>query len=101
MTTPGGPGPRTGDDTHDLIDNALAEFAERRDAWLGNDLTAITLITSLIDQAERFLPEMVTSASTDTPGTRLPARSVPAPTRPACDSTPNPPVADPRWPYDL
>jgi hypothetical protein len=51
MTAPGGPGPRAGDDTHDLIDSALAELAERRSAWLGDDLTVITLIASLIDQA--------------------------------------------------
>jgi len=91
MTTPGGPRPRTGDDTDDLIDDTLAELAERRDASPGNDLTAITLITSLIDQAERFLPERVTSARLNgTPGTRLPAPWAPAPTRPACGSTPNP-----------
>jgi hypothetical protein len=39
MTTPSGPGPRTGDDTHDLTGNALAGLAERCDAWPGNDLT--------------------------------------------------------------
>jgi hypothetical protein len=61
MTTPG-PGPRSGDDTYALIDDALASLAERRGAWLGDDLTAITLIASPIDQAERFLPELVTSA---------------------------------------
>ena len=61
MTTPG-PGPRSGDDTYDLIDDALACLAERRGAWLGDDLTAITLIASLIDQAERFLPDLVTTA---------------------------------------
>jgi hypothetical protein len=44
------------------VDDALAALAERRGAWLGDDLTAITLIASLIDQAERFLPEPVTSA---------------------------------------
>jgi hypothetical protein len=61
MTTPG-PCPRSGDDTYALIDDALAALAERRGAWLGDDLAAITLIASLIEQAERFLPELVTSA---------------------------------------
>src|SRR6266516_136353 len=61
MTTPSR-GPRSGDDTYDLIDDALYALADRRSAWLGDDLTAITLIASLIDQAERFLPELVTSA---------------------------------------
>lgn len=62
MTIPSGPARAPADDTHDLIGNALAGLAERPDAWPGNDFTAITLITSLIDQAERFLPEIVTSA---------------------------------------
>ena len=48
MTTPG-PGPRSGDDTYALIDDALAALAGRRGAWPGDDLTAITLIASLID----------------------------------------------------
>jgi hypothetical protein len=38
MTTPG-PGPRSGDDTYDLIDDALATLAERRGAWLGSATT--------------------------------------------------------------
>jgi hypothetical protein len=61
MTTPSR-GPRSGDDTHDLIDDALYALAERRGACLGDDLTAITLIASLTGQAERFLPELVASA---------------------------------------
>jgi hypothetical protein len=83
------PGPRSGDDTYDLIDDALTALAERRSAWLGDDLTAITLIASLIDQAERCLPELVTSARLNdhtwheiatAPGNQ-PSRS-PAPLRP-------------------
>jgi hypothetical protein len=57
-----GQGPHSGDDTCDLIDHALRQLAGRRGAWLGDDLTAITLTASLIDQAGRFLPELVTSA---------------------------------------
>jgi hypothetical protein len=45
------------------VDDALARLAERRSAWLGDDLTAITLLASLIDQAERCLPELVTNAA--------------------------------------
>jgi hypothetical protein len=55
MTTPG-PGPRSGDDTYDLIDDALATLAERRGTWLGDDLTAITLLTSLIDRPNAACP---------------------------------------------
>jgi hypothetical protein len=59
---PAGPGPHSGRDTYDLIDDAFAALAERRGAWLGDDLAAITLLASLIDQAERCLPGLVTSA---------------------------------------
>src|ERR1700691_4629747 len=60
VTMPGGP--VSGDDAHDLIDDALAKLAMRSGAWLSDDITAMTLITSLIDQAARFLPELVTNA---------------------------------------
>jgi len=58
----GTPGPRSGDDTHDLIDHALYQLAERRGKWLGDPLTSITLLASLIDQAGRMLPEHVLEA---------------------------------------
>ena len=101
MTTPG-PGPRSGDDTYDLIDDALAALAERRGAWLGDDLTAITLIASLIGQAERFLPELVTNA-------RLNGRTwdqiaqalATSPEQARLRFAPQSPIADTRWPYDL
>jgi hypothetical protein len=48
-----GQGPHSGD----LIDHALHQLAERRGAWLGDDLTAITLTASLIDQASASCPE--------------------------------------------
>jgi hypothetical protein len=54
--------PRSGDDTYDLIDNALYQLAERRKAWLGDPLAAITLLASLIDQAERMIPMFATEA---------------------------------------
>jgi hypothetical protein len=60
MTT--NPGPRSDNDTYDIIDNALTELATRRGAWLGDELTVIALLASLIDQAERCLPEYVCTA---------------------------------------
>jgi len=53
-------GTHRGDATDDLIDDALAALADRRGAWLGDDLTAITLPASLIDQTECCLPELLT-----------------------------------------
>ena len=56
------PEPRSGDDTCDLIDDAVAALAERRGTWPGDDIAAIALIASLIDQAERELPQHVHDA---------------------------------------
>jgi hypothetical protein len=101
MTTPG-PGPRSGDDTYDLIDDALAALAERRGAWLGDDLTAITLIASLIDQAERFLPELVTSALLNRhTWDQIAAAVATSPEQAQLRYGHESPVTDTRWPYDL
>jgi hypothetical protein len=59
MTTPH---PASDENTFDLIDDAVAALAERRGAWLGDDLSTIALITSLIEQAERWLPQLVHDA---------------------------------------
>jgi hypothetical protein len=61
------PNPQSGDDTFDLIDDALTTLATRRRLWLGHDLTAIALVTSLIQQAERFLPQLVHDARANEP----------------------------------
>ncbi len=50
--------PHSGSDTWDLIENALRQLADRRGRWLGDPLTAITMLASLIDQAERMIPEL-------------------------------------------
>jgi hypothetical protein len=56
------PGPYSGDDTYDLITDALTKLAQRRGAWPGGYLTAITLLASLIDQAGRCLPNLAGGA---------------------------------------
>jgi len=101
MTTPK-PGPRSGDDTYDLIDDALFKLAERRGAWLGDDLTAITLIASLIDQAERFLPDLVTSARLNGRTWDQIARALAtSPEQAQLHYGDESPIADTRWPYDF
>ena len=63
MTSPLAPvPPRSGNDTWDLIENALRELAGRRGGWLGDPLTAITMLASLIDQADRMIPELAADA---------------------------------------
>jgi hypothetical protein len=41
--------PHSGNDTWDLIENALRELAGRRGGWPGDPLTTITMLASLID----------------------------------------------------
>ncbi len=54
--------PHSGNDTWDLVENALRELAGRRGGWLGDPLTAITLLASLIEQAGRMIPELAADA---------------------------------------
>jgi hypothetical protein len=101
MTTPS-PGPRSGNDTYDLIDDALFALAERRGAWLGDDLTAITLLASLIDQAERCLPDLVTSARLNEHTWDEIARALAtSPGEAQLRFDPESPIADTRWPHDF
>jgi len=96
------PRPRSGDDTYDLIDDALFKLAERRGAWLGDDLTAITLIASLIDQAERFLPDLVTTARLNSHTWDEIAQALAtSPQEARLRFDPESPIADTRWPHDL
>jgi hypothetical protein len=46
-------------DIRDLVEDSLEMLAERRGRWLGDDLAAIALLASLIDEAERQLAERV------------------------------------------
>ena len=96
------PEPRSGDDTYDLIDDAVAALAERRGTWLGDDIAALALIASLIDQAERWLPQHVHDARANGHGWEEIARALatsPAEARLRFD--PQSPAADGRWPYDF
>jgi len=99
MTAP--PGPRSGDDTYDLIDDALYQLAERRQKWLGDPLAAITLIASLIDQAERMLPQHVLEALDDGATWHDIATALAtSPEQAELRYSPDSPVADSRWPHD-
>jgi hypothetical protein len=97
---PARPGPRSGDDTYDLIDHALHQLAEHCGAWLGDDLAAITLIASLIDQAERILPELVASARLNGHTWNDIARALATSPDARLRFDPDSPAADSRWPYD-
>jgi hypothetical protein len=99
MTTSGGP--HSDDDTYDIIDDALGDLAGRRGAWLGDPLTFITLIASLIEQAERMLPEQVLLAL-DNGATwhDIATALATSPEQAQLRYSPDSPVADSRWPYN-
>lgn len=95
------PDPRSGDDTFDLIDDALAALGDRRGVWLGDDLSAISLITSLIEQAQRCLPQLVHDARANGHDWTDIARVLGTnPHEARLRFDPESPIADGRWPYD-
>lgn len=96
-----GAGPHSGDDTYDLIDDALCQLAERRGAWLGDPVAAITLLASLIDQAERMIPEHALEARDDgATWHEIATALATSPEQAELRYSPDSPVADSRWPYD-
>ena len=96
-----GQGPHSGDDTYDLTGHALRRLAERRGAWPGDDLTAITLTASLTGQAGRFLPELVTSARLNGHTWHdITQALATSPDEARRRSGPDSPAAGGRWPYD-
>jgi hypothetical protein len=96
------PEPRSGDDTYDLIDDAVAALTERRGTWPGDDIAAMALIASLIDQAGRRLPQHVHDARANGHSWDETARALAtSPTKARLRFDPQPPVADSRWPCDF
>lgn len=94
--------PDSDDDSYAVIDDALAALATRRHANLGDDMETIGLLASLIDQAERCLPELVTNARANGASWRRIASMLgtsPDETRLRFD--PDSPIADTRWPYNF
>ena len=93
--------PRTGDDTYDLIDDAIHQLAGRRGKWLGDPLASITLLSSLIEQARRMLPEQVLIAR-DHGATwhDIATALATSPEQAELTYSPDSPVADDRFPYD-
>ena len=94
--------PRTGDDTNDVIDDAVTVLAERRGLWMGDDATLIHLLASLIAQAQRELPLAVTHARAEGAtwndiGMLLGTSANEAQLR----FDPDSPIADQRWPFDV
>src|ERR1035441_4503490 len=93
--------PRSGDDTYDLIDDPLYQLAERRGKWLGDPIAAMTLIASLIGQAERMIPQLAHDARENGATWHDIATALAtSPEQAEHRYSPDSPVADSRWPYD-
>lgn len=99
MTKP--TGPHTDSDTFEVLDEALTELADRRHAWLGDDTIVIHLLVSLINQAERFLPELITTARANGHSWNDVAVLLgTSPDEARLRFDPDSPIADSRWPHD-
>ncbi len=93
--------PRSGDDTYDLIDDVLYQLAERRGKWLGDPIATMTLIASLIDQAERMIPQLAHDARENGATWHDIATALAtSPEQAEHRYNPGSPIADSRWPYD-
>jgi len=93
--------PHSGNDTWDLVENALRELAARRGRWPGDPLTAITLLASLIDQAERMIPELAADARKNRASWADIATALgTSPEQAELRYSPRSPVRDTREPYD-
>ena len=95
------PAPASDDDTFTVIDQALSTLAEHRHLPIGDDHALIHLLASLIDQAQRCLPEAVTNARMNGAGWDQIAQLLGTSAHEAhIRFDPDSPIADSRWPYN-
>ncbi len=93
--------PRTDHDTFDVLDDALLCLAQRKGLSLGEDTVLIHLLASLITQAERCLPEAVTTARMNGHSWNDIAQLLAtSPDDARLRFDPDSPIADGRWPED-
>ena len=98
----GHPAPSSDEDTLDVIDDAISALAARRGLWIGDDHVVIHLLASLIDQAERCLPETVTTTRANGSSWHDIAQLLgTSPDEARLRFDPDSPIADGRWPQDL
>lgn len=94
------PAPQISQDSYDILDDAVADLAQRRDLCLGDELTRIHLLASLIDQAICWPPEAVTTAHAN--GVSWHDISIligTSPDQARLRFDPHSPIADGRWPW--
>jgi hypothetical protein len=97
----GHPAPRSDDDTFDLIDDALTALATHRGLSICDDHVFIHLLASLIEQAERWLPEAVYNARANGSSWNEIAQLLgTSPHEARLRFDPDSPIADGRWPLN-
>jgi hypothetical protein len=82
LTRPGQlPAPRTGDDSLQILSQAIDSLAQLRTAyWLGDSAVHLHALASLLAQAEQILPRPSTTPATrNSPGPRSASSSTPPP----------------------
>jgi hypothetical protein len=88
--------------TWHLTETALRDLASHRGGWLGDPLTAITMLASLIEQAERMIPELAADARRQRASwADIAAALGTSPEQAELRYSPRSPVRDTREPYDL
>jgi hypothetical protein len=59
-------GPRSGDDvTFEVVDEAIAALGFARGLWMPDPRVMVHLVVSIMDQAQRCLPELIADAQDD------------------------------------
>ena len=95
------PAPLSDDDTFEVIDDAITSLARRRGLWLGGEHVQIHLVASLIEQAERWLPEAVgTARANGASWDQIAQLLATSPHEAQLRFDPDSPIADGRCPYD-
>lgn len=98
----GSPAPLSDENTFAVIDDALTALAGRRGSNLGDDLEMIGWLASLIEQAERCLPEAVSTARANgSTWDRIARLLGTSPDEARLRFDPGSAVADGRWPYNF
>jgi hypothetical protein len=97
------PTPRSGDEaTFEIVDHAIGQLGLHRGLWMGDDRNMIHLVASVIEQAQRFLPHLITEAIEDGSTWRDIAHLLGTDVEHVKSRyDPASPTADTRWLFDL
>lgn len=93
--------PCADEDSFDVLDDALSALARRRGLYLGDEVVLIHLLASLIEAAQRCLPEEVSIARANGASwAEIATLLATSPDEARCRFDPASPIADGRWALD-